>query len=298
MRVQILVRQRTRDRSSRFRFIFKMSIDWKHSSDNWIAKKLKNALQISQTNFEEIANYVKMWFSINNFNFSLTTKEQQIATKRWAKSDLRSRFQHIWNNILLNTSWHLKVSYDFMRFVFEREATKLRRDVSKMKETQLSSLVSVKSASKTRAKTFLFLLHIQSSIESSFRFSTILTSFKFSSTLTSFESSTTFTSKTIFLTFLRDEVDETVVDAKHISIDELAIDASNLIFNNSSALIRYITLTRLRTIFAQKEMNENFQLFSFVAFEFSRSFITNLKLREDIRWIFNVNCIQFVVFSD
>ena len=177
----------------------------------------------------------------------------------------------------------MKISYDFMRFVFEREATKLRRDVSKMKETQFSSFVSVKSTSKTRAKTFLFLLHTQSSIESSFRLSTIFTSFRFSSTFTSFEFSTTLTSKTVFLTFFRDEVDETIVDAKHISIDELAIDASNLIFNNSSAFIKYITLTRLRKILAQRKMNENSQLFSFVAFEFSRSFITNLKLRKDIR---------------
>ena len=86
---------------------------------------------------------------------------------------------------------------------------------------------------------------------------------------------------------------------RKIHIDrQFIIDASNQTFNNSSAFIRYITLTRLRKILVEREVNENSQLFSSVACQLNDSMKSMLKSRENIRWIFNVNCIQFVVFSN
>ena len=137
------------------------------------------------------------------------------------------------------------------------------------------------------------------SIESSFRLSTILTSktvsiqfnveslFQSSTILTSFGFSTTSISKTVFLTLLRDETDGANVDAKNISIVKLATDAPDVIFNNTFVFIRYISLIRLRQIFAQRELDENCQLFFFVAFEsfvapeLQHPIIIDLKSRED-----------------
>ena len=318
-------------------FSIKMPIDWDKSINQWTQKILIEVLDIPSALFEEIADYIKTWILTNNFSCNLTTKELQIATKTWANNDLRQRFQHVWNKIPVKTKWHSIVFYDFIRFVVKRESTKMRRIVSKSKKIQFSSFVFIQSTSETFAKSFLFFLHDQSSSESPFRlsiifaskstftqligksrsrFSTIFTSkrtftrlsfewkFRFATIFTLLKSSTTFISKTVFLIFLHDETDETDVDVEYIFIDELASNASNVTFSNVSIFIRYITLIGVRKIFAERELNENCQLFSFVAFESliasesQRPIIIDSKLRESIRWACNFDRIQFVVFSN
>ena len=161
--------------------------------------------------------------------------------------------------------------------------------------TQFSIKSSFRFLTTFTSKTVFILLNI----ESPFRLSTIFTSktvftqfsveslFQFSTILISFEFSTTSISKTVFLIFFRDETDETNIDAKNISIVKLTTDTSDVTFNNTSAFIRYISLIRLRQIFVQRELNENCQLFffvaleSFVAFEFQHSIIIDLKSRKN-----------------
>ena len=315
----------------------KMPIDWNKSINQWTQKILVEVLNISPALFEEIVDYIKTWILTNNSSCNLTTKELQIAAKTWADSDLRQRFQHVWDKIPVETKWHSIVLYDFIRFVVERENTKMRRIVSKSEKIQFSSFVFIQSTSKTSAKSFLFLLHDQFSSESPSRlsiisaskstftqltdksrsrFSTISTSkrtstrlnfewkFRSATTFTLLRSSTTSISKTVFLIFLHDETDETDVDVEYIFIDELASNASNVTFSNVSIFIRYITLIGVRKIFAERELNENCQLFSFVAFESliasesQRPIIIDSKLRESIRWACNFDRIQFVVFSN
>ena len=111
-----------------------------------------------------------------------------------------------------------------------------------------------------------------------------------------FELQATPTPKTEFLTFLRGETVGANVRAEYISIDELAINAPDQAFGNPSALIRHINLIGLRAILAQRGMDENCQLFSFVSPQLNGPISTDLELREGIRWAFNVNRTQFAVF--
>lgn len=255
-----------------------MPTDWQVPPHTWTAKILTEALQINQSTFEEIAGYVKSWYSTNNPDFILNTKDLQNAAKAWAESHLRPRYQHIWKVVPSNTPWHSEAPYGFMRFLAERERTKVRRSGPELEEVQTSPFGSTKLAPKMISGTSSSLMHTKPSTESLFGLQA------------------TPTPKTVFLTFLRRETVGANVRAEYISIDELAIDAPDLAFSNTSALIRYITLTGLRAILAQRGIDENYQLFSFISPRLNSPIRTDMELREGIRWAFNVNRTQFAVF--
>ena len=78
------------------------------------------------------------------------------------------------------------------------------------------------------------------------------------------------------------------VYVEYIFIDELTINASNVIFNNMSIFIKYIILIEMRQTFAERKLNENCQIFFvafefLIAFEFQRSIIIDSNLRKNIR---------------